>query len=212
MQARPREAVVQRLLVVDQHPVIGVALGKILEADANVIVEVLTDPVAAERAIAAGSVDVIVSEIGFSGESRGLGLLPALRPNRPPVVVLTGLAHPSLIRAALDRGAAAVVSKTAAVGEIAGAIRAVAQGKSFVSPTMLQIARRARRRPAPREMAVLREVAIGSTNTEVAKRLGIRQPTVEAVLRRLFNRYDVRNRTALTRVAAEEGWLLESAA
>jgi two-component system response regulator DesR len=200
------------VLVVDQHPVIGVAVGRILQDDADLVVDVVTAPGAAERAIAAGGVDIVVSEIGFSGESRGLSLLPASRRNRPPVVVLTGLAYPSLIRAALDRGAAAIVSKSAPVHEIARAIRAVAHGDNFVSPAMLDIAQRARRRPAPRELAVLREVAQGSTNAEVAQQLGIRRPTVEAVLRRLFDRYVVGNRTALVRVAADEGWLLEVAA
>jgi DNA-binding NarL/FixJ family response regulator len=202
----------RRLLVVDEHPIISVAIRKILEDEADLVVEVTADPVAAKRAIAAGAVDVVVAEIAFSGKSSGLDLLRSQRPNGPPVVLLTGLAYPSLIRSALERGAAAVVPKTATIEQVAGAIRAVADGGRFVPPAMLAIAQRARRQPAPRELAVIREVARGATNAEVAERLSIRLPTVEAVLRRLFDRYAINNRTALARLAELEGWLLEVAA
>jgi two-component system, NarL family, response regulator DesR len=202
---------VRRLLVVDEHPIVAVALRKILEDEADLVVDVLTDVAAAERAIAVGTADVVVAEIGFSGTSHGLDLLPALRPNRPPVIVLTGLAYPGLIRSALERGAASVVPKTAPIDQIAAAIRAVADGERVVPPAILAVAQRARRLPAPRELAVIRQVVRGSTNEQIADQLGIRRPTVEAVLRRLFDRYALSNRTALARVATEEGWLLEVA-
>ena len=50
-------------------------------------------------------------------------------------------------------------------------------------------------------------VAAGATNTDIARRLAIGLPTVEGVLRRLFDRYSVSNRTALARLAEREGWL-----
>jgi DNA-binding CsgD family transcriptional regulator len=50
-------------------------------------------------------------------------------------------------------------------------------------------------------------VAAGATNAEIARRLLIGLPTVEGVLRRLFDRYSVPNRTALARLADDEGWL-----
>jgi DNA-binding NarL/FixJ family response regulator len=198
--------------VVDEHPIVAVARRTILDVEADIVVDALTDAPAAERSIAAGAVDLVVSDIAFAGRSFGLELLPASRPNRPPVVVLTGLAHPGLIRSALERGAAAVVRKSAPIDQIVSAIRAVADGGRFVSPAMLAIARRARRQPAPRELAVIREVATGAINAEVAERLTIRSPTGEAVLRRVFDRYATSNRTALARLAEHEGWLLEVAA
>ncbi len=50
-------------------------------------------------------------------------------------------------------------------------------------------------------------MAAGAGNTEIARRLSIGLPTVEGVLRRLFDRYSVPNRTALARLAEGEGWL-----
>ena len=80
-----------------------------------------------------------------------------------------------------------------------------------MSGTVLNGARSAHRRPAPRELEIVALVAAGATNAEVARRLTIGLPTVEGVLRRLFNRYSVPNRTALARLADREGWLLPSA-
>jgi two-component system NarL family response regulator len=200
-----------RVLVVDQHPIIGVGIAALLGKGSDVVVETTTDPDAAVRAMANGSTDLVISEIAFSGLSRGLDLLSVPRP-RPPVVLLTGLSYPSVLRAALDRGAEGVASKAAPVAEILAAIRTVAGGAASIDPGVLDLARRARRRPAPRELAIIAEVASGATNAVVAERLGIRRPTVEAVLRRLFDRYAVTSRIALVRIAEHEGWLLELAA
>lgn len=200
-----------RLLVVDEHPIVGVALRTLLASDADLVIDITTDPDEAIRAIANGSADLIVSEIAFSGRSRGLDLLRSPTP-RPPVVLLTGTSLPSLLRAALDAGAEAVLSKAAPATEIVTAIRTVADGGTTIASRVLDIANRARRHPAPRELAIIAEVATGATNAMIAERLSIRRPTVEAVLRRLFDRYSVTSRTALVAIAEREGWLFGHAA
>ena len=83
----------------------------------------------------------------------------------------------------------------------------MAEGGSAISTAALSGARLARRKPAPRELEIVALVAVGATNAEIARRLLIGLPTVEGVLRRLFDRYSVPNRTALTRLADAEGWL-----
>jgi DNA-binding NarL/FixJ family response regulator len=202
---------VSRVLVVDEHPIVGVALGALLGGEAGLKVDTATDPAAAMRAMADGSTDLVVSEIAFAGEGRGLDLLvsPA---SRPPIVVLTGVAFPSLLRAAIDAGVEGILSKAAPVDEIVAAIRTVAGGGTTLAPGVLDLARHARRRPAPRELAIIAEVATGATNATIAERLSIRRPTVEAVLRRLFDRYSVASRTALVGIAEREGWLFGRAA
>ncbi len=198
---------VPQLLVVDEHPIVGVALRALLSGEpAAFAVETSTDPEAALRAIRDGSTDVIVSEIAFSGTARGLDFVRS-RP-RPAIVFLTAMTYPSLVQAALDAKPEGIVSKFAPTAEIVEAIRAVASGGTVVGADVLQAARLARRRPAPRELAVIAEVATGATNRQVAERLSIQRPTVEAVLRRLFDRYSVASRTALVRIAVSEGWLL----
>jgi DNA-binding NarL/FixJ family response regulator len=133
--------------------------------------------------------------------------------SRPAIVFLTGTTYPSLVPGgSLDAKPDGIVSKLAPTAEIVEAVRAVASGGTIVGADVLQAARRARRRPAPRELAVIAEVATGATNRQVAERLSIQQPTVEAVLRRLFDRYSVTSRTALVRIAFSEGWLFGRAA
>lgn len=209
--SRPDADRVSRLLVVDEHPIVGIALKALLTDEADFVVQASTELGAAERAIADGTADIIVSEIAFAGASRGLDLLRA-HSSRPPIVLFTGLNHPGVFQAALDARAEGVVSKAAPLTEVVDAIRIVAAGGTAVGPDVLRAARRARRRPAPRELALIAEVATGATNLEIAERLSIRRPTVEAVLRRLFDRYSVTNRTALIGIAHGEGWLLGLAA
>lgn len=207
--ARPRRAT--RVLVVDEHPIVGVALRAIFASDPAIAVDAATDPIAAERAIAAGSADLVVSEIAFSGRSDGLELARIPAP-RAPIVLLTGLSFPGVLQAALDVGAEGVLSKAASVTEIVRAIRTVVDGGTVASQSVLDAARQARRRPATRELAVIAELATGASNATIAERLSIRRPTVEAVLRRLFDRYSVTSRTALVVLAEREGWLFGRAA
>lgn len=211
MASRAASPDVFRLLVVDEHPIVGVALRTLLADEAGLVVDTATEPEAAIRAMADGWADLVVSEIAFSGRGCGLDLLRSRTP-RPPVVLLTGIILPSLLQAALDAGAEGVLSKTAPVTEIVTAIRTVAGGGKVVAPGVEDIVKRARRRPAPRELAIIAEVATGGTNATIAERLSIRRPTVEAVLRRLFDRYSVTSRTALVGIAEREGWLFGLAA
>jgi DNA-binding NarL/FixJ family response regulator len=108
---------------------------------------------------------------------------------------------------ALQLGAAGYVSKTADLDTLLSAIRRVASGGTWFPPHVLIGARRAPRRPTDREAAIIRLVVDGASNVEIAGDLGITVKTVEGVLRRLFDRYDVRNRTELARLTQRQGWL-----
>ena len=61
--------------------------------------------------------------------------------------------------------------------------------------------------PTSRELDIVRLVAEGLSNGEIAERLSLRVKTVESQLRRLFDRYDVSSRTALARLAVRQGWI-----
>jgi len=66
------------------------------------------------------------------------------------------------------------------------------------------------RSPTARELEIVRLVAEGISNAEIAERLVLRLKTVESQLRRLFDRYDVTSRTALVRLAERQGWIEEA--
>jgi DNA-binding NarL/FixJ family response regulator len=122
-------------------------------------------------------------------------------------IMFSAHSSPSSYAEAVEQGAAGFLSKTASPDKIIRSIRTVAKGGKAISAAALNGARIARRKPAPRELEIVALVAAGATNAEIARRLLIALPTVEGVLRRLFDRYSVANRTALARLADGEGWL-----
>jgi DNA-binding NarL/FixJ family response regulator len=195
-----------RLLVVDEHPVIGEGIRAILNDQPDFWVEAVTDVESATVALDARHHDIVICEIRLQGCSAGLDLL---RQRRMDAAFIMFSAHssPSFYAEAVEQGAAGFLSKKASPDKIVRSIRTVARGGKAVSPAALNGARIARRKPAPRELEIVALVAVGATNAEIARRLLIALPTVEGVLRRLFDRYSVPNRTALARLADGEGWL-----
>jgi two-component system, NarL family, response regulator DesR len=156
----------------------------------------------------AGHVDVLVCDVQLAGRAEGLRVLEYAHglPGGPAVVLLSGFGQASLIRAAIDRGAAGYLDKGAEVATIVDAIRTVAAGGTVFRSADLAAAREAPRRPTGRELEVIARVVAGSTNAEVAAELGLSEKTVETHLHRLFDRYGVLSRTELAVLAIGEGW------
>lgn len=161
----------------------------------------------------ASKVDVLVCDINLAGGAEGLQVLRSvhdprtLRERAPAAVLfLSGFGYPSLIRAALDGGAAGYIDKAADVPEILDAIRTVASGGTAYSAAALLGSREARRRPSEREIQVIGRVVDGATNAEIAAALDLSEKTVESHLRRLFDRYGLLSRTELAVLSMEEGW------
>lgn len=129
---------------------------------------------------------------------------------RVPVVVLTASEVPADAVAAIRKGARAVVFKRCAVETLMEAIRTVATDNVWL-PASLQTHMAAQlRSPAmnalsPREEEVVRCVAQGMRNAEVAKRLAISEETVKTHLNRIFRKVGVRDRVGLALYAARTG-------
>ncbi len=129
---------------------------------------------------------------------------------RVPVVVLTASEVPADALAAIRDGARAVVLKRFAVEHLMDAIRAVAEGNVWM-PASLQTQLAARLRTpsmselSPREEQVVRYVALGLRNAEVAQRLFISEQTVKAHLNAIFRKLRIRDRVELTLYAARAG-------
>jgi DNA-binding NarL/FixJ family response regulator len=114
------------------------------------------------------------------------------------IVVLTASSRPAELAAAYEAGAGGVVQKTAGIGEIIEAIRAVASGRSLVDPAeLVEVLRQARKqrervavgrqlteRLTPREREVLQALADGRSNREIAAQLHI---TVETQRTHMVN-------------------------
>ena len=198
-----------RVLAVDDHPAILDAIVRALSADPGIdVVGTAREPAGAAASIGSLEPDVVVCDIQMGGEAAGLRLLERFASReRPRFIVLSAFEYPSLLRAAAERGAAGYLLKTAELTELAPAVRTVASGGTVFSSTSMRAIRSAPRRPSDREIEVLRLVAGGATNEEIALRLVLSLKTVESHLRRLFDRYGVMNRTELAVLALREGWI-----
>ena len=206
-----------RVGLVDDHPTVLAAVAAAVEATGDLVL-VGTARTTDDALRLAGDVDVLVCDVQLNGRAEGLRILEALhdpstgggRAFRPPaVILLSGFQQPSLVRAAIERGAAGFLDKSADLDAIIAAVRTVAAGGTVYTAAALQLSRTARRRPSDRELEVIDLVIGGSTNAEVATALGLSERTVESHLRRLFDRYGLLSRVELAVLALDEGWTAE---
>jgi DNA-binding NarL/FixJ family response regulator len=202
-----------RLAVVDDHPAIHRALTAAAAAVLDIdVVGVATDVAGAEALIGRDDVDIVLLDLQLAGGADGLRVLEGSdRSGRPGIVVLSAYDYPALVRRAFELGAAGYLLKTESVDEVLAAVRVVAAGGTAYSAERLRSIRLAPRPPSPREQQVLHGVVGGSTNDEIAARLGISLKTVESHLRRMFDRYGVLSRTELAVMSVRDGWLAAGA-
>jgi DNA-binding NarL/FixJ family response regulator len=203
-----------RLGVADDHPAIADAIARHAELAGDIeVAAVARTGTAAALMLASGDLDVVILDLDLGAGPSGLELLGGRpRGGGPPVIVVSAARTPSLVRAAMERGAAGYLAKTADVGEILLAARTVAAGGTWYRTADLQAMTSAPRPPSGRELGVLALVAAGLTNDEIGLRLGLSVKTVESHLRRLFDRYGVASRTELAVLAIREGWVAGGAA
>jgi two-component system response regulator DesR len=197
-----------RVGIVDDHPSIVAAVSAAVVAADDL------DLAGTGRTLAEGvdlltRVDVLVCDVQLDGAAEGLQLLETSRGGPVRVLMLSGFGHPSLIRATIERGAAGYLDKGVEVDGIVAAIRTIASGGTVFRAADLQSWQSAPRRPSDREIEVIAGVVAGSTNGEVAARLGLSEKTIESHLHRLFDRYGVLSRTELAVLAMNEGWVAD---
>ncbi len=197
-----------RLAVVEDHPAVAEGLCAILGDEPDIeLVGSATDVEAARRMIERVNPDIVLCDLRLASGGDGFELIGSASAG-PRFLILSAYGVSSYYRRALESGAMGFISKTAPVGVILRAIRAVASGKSAFTSEARRTAREAPKPPTRREAQIIGLVAEGLSNAEVGERLGLRPKTIESQLRRLFDRYDVSSRTRLVRVAEQQGWLV----
>jgi DNA-binding NarL/FixJ family response regulator len=163
--------------------------------------------------------DVAVVDVSM-GQINGAEATRKIRTVCPNTRVLALTVHEdtSYLRELLDAGAAGYVLKRAAADELIQAIRAVASGGVYVDPriagklvsTFAQaraLAPTTMAELSERETAVLRLIAQGYTNKEIASQLGLSVKTVETYKARSMEKLGLRSRVDIVRTATERGWL-----
>lgn len=197
-----------RVGVVDDHPSILAAVTAAID-DADDLVLGGTGRTLNDALLLLPQVDVLLCDVQLEGQAEGIRVLEVAHEQgqSAPVLLLSGHGHPSVVRAAVERGAAGYLDKSTEVGAILDAVRTVAAGGTVFRAADLAAARATPRRPSERELQVISAVANGRTNAEVATELGVSEKTVETHLHRLFDRYGLMSRTELAVLAVEERWV-----
>ncbi len=203
-----------RLLLADDHAILRAGLRMLLDAQPDMLVvgEAADGEEAVRRALVTRP-DVAVVDLTMPGLS-GVETLQRLRRELPSarLLVLTMHEDPGYARMAQAAGASGHVIKDSDSSELLSAIRAVHRGRTFVqvgagagAGTPDLAAMPAMPTLSPRELQVLRLLARGHTNREVAGLLTLSVKTVETHRSRLGDKLGSRTRAELVRIAAQLG-------
>jgi two-component system, NarL family, response regulator NreC len=161
---------------------------------------------------------VLVLDLGMPGGRTALDAIPEVveRSSATRVVVLTMQEQPEFARKALGAGAVGYVLKEAAGAELVEAVRRAAAGDTYLNPRLgAQLAAAPLEPSGPpddlseREVDVLRLIALGHTNAEIADHLYLSVRTVESYRARIQQKLGRSSRAELVRYALEHGLLEE---
>jgi len=198
------------VVIADDHTVVRQGLRLLIdnEPGMQVIAEAGTVP-DAERMAKAHRPTVLVLDLNMPGGS-SLDAIPRLK-EHVAVVVLTMQDDPAFARQALQAGALGFVLKEAADEELLEAIRLAAAGDTYLNPRLgAKIAAAPPKDEGPlsaRETDVLRLIALGHTNTEIAEQLFLSTRTVETHRAHIQRKLDLSTRAELVRYALDHGLL-----
>jgi two-component system response regulator NreC len=191
------------------------------EADFEVVAEA-ADARGAVFELRAHKPDVVLLDVVMPGRS-GIEAIPDLLKESPEtrVLVLSMQDDPAYVREAFGAGAKGYVLKEAVDAEVVGAIREVAEGRQYVHPALgarliaAEAEERSRADEDPlsdREREVLRLLALGHTNQEIAEALFLSVRTVETHRAHIMQKLRISTRAELVRYALSEGLLEDPAA
>ena len=207
-----------RIVIADDHAVVRRGLRMLLDAeDGFEVVAEAGNVEDARRYVRAHRPGILVLDLNMPGDD-SLEAIPQIRDEAPAteIVVLTMQSETGFARTALQAGAKGYVLKEAADDELVEAVRAAARGETYLNPRLG--ARLAAEPPAPagrpddlteREVEILRLIALGHTNGEIASQLYLSVRTVESHRAHIQQKLRRTSRAELVRYALDKG-LVES--
>ena len=212
-----------RILLVDDHETVRQGLKLLLDREPDFeVVDEASDGAGAVGSPALLTVDVVVMDLSMPGMS-GLVATRKLKALRPelPVVTLTRHADQTFLEELLRAGVSGYVLKQSPHAELFRAIRAVSGGQQYIDAALTHhlaapFAAQDRKRTsggAPavsdREVEVLRLVAQGHTNKEIAAQLELSTKTIEVHKANAMRKLGISGRIELLQYALHQGWLHE---
>lgn len=210
-----------RILLVDDHTILRDGLKVLIDAqpDMAVVAQAESGEAALQQAQRCRP-DVIIMDVAMP-KMGGAEATAAVKEALPDVRVLALTRHsdPGYLRRLFQAGATGYVLKKTAADELITAIRSVAAGGVYVDPTLAaNVAEQLGAEPtsivtaeekmlSPREAEVLRLIAWGQSNKEIATALNLSVKTVEYYKAKATEKLELPSRTAIVRYALAQGWL-----
>ena len=197
------------IVIADDHSVVREGLKLLLEAEPDlVVVGEASDAAETYALLGAQAPTVLVLDLHL-GRELSLGVIARVRASTPStaIVILTMDDDPAFVQPAWTAGAAGYVLKEASRTELVRAVRTVARGGTYLDPAIGGSVMHGTSGPAlsERELEVLRLIALGYTNSEIAKQLYISARTVETHRANLQSKLGLTGRPELVRYALERG-------
>jgi two-component system, NarL family, response regulator NreC len=205
------------VVLADDHAVVRSGLRLLLERTGDL--EVVSEAGTAEdavRTVLGHKPSVLVLDLNMPGEPTSLDAIPRVRERSPDtaVVVLTMQEDTSFARHALRAGALGYVLKESADAELVDAVRRAAAGQTYLAPRLGAAIAATPEAPAgppddltPRELEVLRMIALGHTNAEIGAQLYLSVRTFESHRAHIQQKLRRSTRAELVRYAIDHGLL-----
>lgn len=203
-----------RILLADDHAITREGTRRLFDAEADF--EVIAECADGEETIRLAQElrpDILLLDISMP-RLNGIQVAQVIRRTVPEtrIVILTGYDNPQYAKAVESLGVAAYLSKTVSSRELIRVLRAVHAEYTLALPETASLGTDktgsiASDGPTPKELEVLRLVAEGYRNWDIAHRLGIRERTVQFHLSNLFAKLHASSRTELVHRARQVGWL-----
>ena len=200
------------VLLVDDHPVVRSGLRTVLDTGDEV--HIVGEAATGEEAVTLAAhlrPDLVLCDLRLGAGIDGIQTTTRLRAldPAPAVLILTTFDRDAEILGAIEAGAAGYLLKDVDPDVIIGGIQRAVAGDMVLSPELASRVLRGMRTPLPkltdREIEVLRLLAQGSTNKEIARALFVTEATVKSHLAHIFAKLDVDSRSRAIHVAQETG-------
>lgn len=218
VQAMPESGRMTRVLVIEDHQVVAEGLRALIDRESDLeVVDVIGTLKQARELSRDLAIDVVLADFRLP-DGNGAEAIEAIRKGRRKleVLFLSAIESPAALMSAIQAGARGYVLKSRAADEVVTAVRRVSRGEMLISSTKLAelIAIKGEQTHlydtlTSREREVLRLMAQGLDNHEVAHRLGIKYGTARSHVRNLLAKLEVHNKMQAVVRAAELG-LIES--
>jgi two-component system, NarL family, response regulator len=199
-----------RVLLADDHPIVRAGLASILRSDKDVtVVAEATNGEDACKLYDLHDPDIVILDLRMPKKDglQVIAELTASRRPKPRIIVMTTYETEEDIRCALDAGAKGYLLKGTSSEQILDTVRKIAQGEALLPEKIASIVTGSLARPelSGRQLQVLRLLAAGKSNKEIATSLLVTEHTVKAHVKSILAKFDAMGRTEAIAIAMKRG-------